>query len=97
MSCWPVGTSRVAVTSCPAPASLLTLSAPAGSAAGATTPLAAPKAGAPASPPAALDELAGPPPEQPASAAMVMHISPGTQAAPSRRWGATMCLFRMPL
>jgi ribosome-associated protein len=27
---------------------------------------------------------------------MVMHISPGTQAAPSRRRGAAKCLFRMP-
>src|SRR5579875_756319 len=105
MSCWPAGASRAAGAACPVPAALPALAAPApaaGSAAPAAAPLAwawaaaapgtaAPGTAAPGTA-AAGAELDDPPDEQPASAAMARTISPGAQAAPGRRRGATMCL-----
>jgi hypothetical protein len=47
---------------------------------------------------ALLALLLAPPPEQPASAAIAMSVSPaGNAAAMSLRAGATLCVVRMPL
>ena len=96
MSCWPAGVSRAAEASCPVPRTLFALpAAPAADGAAAAAD-ALPDAGTAAPSPLAAP-LLDPPPEQPASAAMAMTMSPGTKAAPSRRRKAPICLFRMPL
>src|SRR5215475_686664 len=98
MSCWPFGASFVAAAACPAPGALLALGPEGAAAPGAAA------AGEAATPPAAARPMAGsellalllaPPPEQPASAAIAMTVSPaGNATAMSLRAGATLCIVR---
>src|SRR5215831_8335536 len=99
MSCWPLGVSLAAAAACPAPAALLALGpalGPKGTAA-AGEAAASPATAWPAAD-AALLALLAPLPEQPASAAIAMIVSPaGSARAMSVRPQATLCVVRMPL
>jgi len=95
MSCWPLGASLAAAAACPAPGALLALGP--GRAAAVGEAAASPAMGWPAAE-AALLALLALPPEQPASAAIAMSVSPaGNATAMSLRPEATLCVVRMPL